>query len=260
MIFSMPSNAPPQMKNVVRVDLDELLMRMLASALRRDVGNRALDDLQQRLLHALAGDVARNGGVLALAGDLVDLVNIDDAALGELHVVIRRLKQAEQNVFHIVADVARLGERGRVRDGERHLEDAGERLGKERLAAAGGAEQQDVALLQLHVVVAAEEDALIVVVDRHGQRDLGRLLPDDILVEHLANFARRGDGVGRFQLIVRLIAVLQHVHAQADALIADAHARPLDHAVHFVLALAAERAAKLFFPIFTHKSNCPYLL
>ena len=96
----------------------------------------------------------------------------------------------------------------------------------------------------LHLVVAAEEDAFIVVVDGHGQRDLGRLLPDDILVEHLANFARRGDGVGRFQLVVRLIAVLQHVHAQADALIADAHARPLDHAVHFVLALAAERAAR----------------
>ena len=235
-------------------------MRVLAAALRRDVRDRALNDFQQCLLHALAGDVARDGGVLALAGDLVDLVDIDDSALGELHVVIRRLKQAEQNVFHIVADVARLGEGRRVRDGERHLQNAGERLGKERLAAASGAEEQDVALLQLHLVVAAEEDAFIVVVDGHGQRDLGRLLPDDILVEHLANFARRGDGVGRFQLVVRLIAVLQHVHAQADALIADAHARPLDHAVHFVLALAAERAAKLFFPIFTHKSNCPYLL
>jgi len=56
---------------------------MLASALRRNIRDRALDDLQQRLLHALAGDVARNGGILALAGDLVDLVNVDDAALGE---------------------------------------------------------------------------------------------------------------------------------------------------------------------------------
>ena len=164
-------------------------MRVLAAALRRDVRDRALDDFQQCLLHALAGDVTRDGGVLALAGDLVDLVDIDDAALGELHVVIRRLKQAEQNVFHIVADVARLGEGRRVRDGERHLQNAGERLGKERLAAASRAEEQDVALLQLHLVVAAEEDAFIVVVDGHGQRNLGRLLPDDILVEHLANFA-----------------------------------------------------------------------
>ena len=105
----------------MRVDLDELLMRVLAAALRRDVRDRALDDFQQCLLHALAGDVARDGGVLALAGDLVDLVDIDNSALGELHVVIRRLKQTEQNVFHIIADVARFGEGRRIGDGKGHL-------------------------------------------------------------------------------------------------------------------------------------------
>src|SRR5262249_23696881 len=38
-------------EDVGRVDLNEVLVRMLASALRRDVGNGALEDLQQRLLH-----------------------------------------------------------------------------------------------------------------------------------------------------------------------------------------------------------------
>ena len=69
---------------------------MLASALRRDVGNRALDDLQKRLLDALAGDVARNGGILALAGDLVDLVHIDDAHLRALNVAIGGVDELEQ--------------------------------------------------------------------------------------------------------------------------------------------------------------------
>ena len=41
-------------QDVRRVDLDELLMRMLAPALRRHRGSGALEDLQQRLLHALA--------------------------------------------------------------------------------------------------------------------------------------------------------------------------------------------------------------
>src|SRR5215470_39292 len=45
-------------EDVGGVDLQELLLRVLASALRRDVGHRALDDLEQRLLHALARDVA----------------------------------------------------------------------------------------------------------------------------------------------------------------------------------------------------------
>src|SRR5579872_1409533 len=46
-------------QDVGGVDLQELLLRMLASALGRYARHRALDDLEQRLLHTLAGDVAR---------------------------------------------------------------------------------------------------------------------------------------------------------------------------------------------------------
>jgi NAD(P)-dependent dehydrogenase (short-subunit alcohol dehydrogenase family) len=70
----------------------ELLLRVLAAALGRDAGRRALDDLQERLLHALAADVAGDGRVVALAADLVDLVDVDDAALRLLDVVIGRLQ------------------------------------------------------------------------------------------------------------------------------------------------------------------------
>ena len=81
-------------QDVRGVDLEELLLRVLAAALGRHVGDRALEDLQQRLLHALAGDVAGDGGVLALARDLVDLVDVDDAALRLLDVVVGVLQQA----------------------------------------------------------------------------------------------------------------------------------------------------------------------
>ena len=155
-------------EDVGRIDLDELLLRVLASALRRDVGDRTLDDLQKRLLHALAGYVAGDGRVFGLAGDLVDLVDVDDAALGQLDVKIRRLQQAEQDVLDVLADVAGLGQRRGVGDGERHVQDLGQRLGEEGLAGAGGADEQDVALLQLHIGVVLEVDALIVVVDRDG--------------------------------------------------------------------------------------------
>ena len=81
MIFSRPAKAPPQMNRMLRgVDLQEFLLRMLAPALRRHRGDRALDQLEQRLLHALAGHVAGDRGVVALARDLVDLVDVDDAA------------------------------------------------------------------------------------------------------------------------------------------------------------------------------------
>ena len=94
-------------QDVGGVDLDELLVRVLAAALRRHRGGGALDDLQQRLLHALAGDVARDRGVLRLAGHLVDLVDVDDPGLGLLDVVVGGLDQLEQDVLDVLADVAR---------------------------------------------------------------------------------------------------------------------------------------------------------
>ena len=94
-------------------------MRVLAAALGRHATPGALEDLQQRLLHALAGDVAGDRRVLGLAGDLVDLVDVDDPGLGLLDVVVGGLDQLEQDVLDVLADVAGLGERGGVGDGER---------------------------------------------------------------------------------------------------------------------------------------------
>ena len=131
------------------VDLDELLVRVLAAALRRNRRRRALEDLEQRLLNALAGDVAGDRRVLALAGDLVDLVDVDDAGLGLLDVVVGGLDQLEQDVLDVLADVAGLGERGGVGDRERDVEHPGQRLREVGLAAAGRADQQDVGLGQL---------------------------------------------------------------------------------------------------------------
>ena len=44
-------------EDILGVDLEELLVRVLAASLRRDVGDATLDYLREGLLHALAGDV-----------------------------------------------------------------------------------------------------------------------------------------------------------------------------------------------------------
>src|SRR5664279_5552086 len=97
-------------QHVGGVDLDEFLMGMLATALRRHGRLRALQDLQQRLLHALTGNVTGDRRVFRLSGDLVDLVDVDDAGFCTLDVVIRRLDQLEQDVLDILPDVPRLGQ------------------------------------------------------------------------------------------------------------------------------------------------------
>ena len=85
-------------------------MGVLASALGRHVGGAALNDFQEFLLDALAGNVAGDGGIGALfAGDFVHFVNVDDALFGAGDVPVGGLDQAEQDVFYILADVAGFG-------------------------------------------------------------------------------------------------------------------------------------------------------
>ena len=93
--FFQPDKRPAaNEQDVRRVHADVFLLRMFAAALGRHVANRAFEDFQQRLLHAFAGNVARDGRAVGLARDFVNLVNVNDAALGAFHVVIGILQQA----------------------------------------------------------------------------------------------------------------------------------------------------------------------
>ena len=51
------------------------------------------------------------GRVVRLAADLVDLVDVDDAALRPLDVVVRGLEQLEDDVLHILTHITRFGQR-----------------------------------------------------------------------------------------------------------------------------------------------------
>ncbi len=121
--FSRPDErAAADEQDVGGVHRGEFLVRVLASALRRNIGDRAFQNLQQRLLHAFARNIARDGGILVLAADLVDLVDIDDALLALLHVAVGRLQQLEDDVLDILAHVAGFGQGGGIHDGERHVQ------------------------------------------------------------------------------------------------------------------------------------------
>src|SRR5690606_10249684 len=231
-------------QDVRGIDLQELLLRVLASALRRYRGDRALDQLQKRLLHALARDVTRDRRVARLARDLVDLVDVDDARLRLLDVVVALLQQLLDDVLDVLADVARLRQRGGVRNRERHVQQARERLREQRLAAARRANQQDVALRKLRVVLAAIAvpvlQPLVVVVDGDGQDLLRPVLADDVLVQHRLDLVRlRQLAPPRLGRVLELFT--DDVVAELDALVADEDRRPRDQLANFVLALAAKR-------------------
>src|SRR5712664_1049333 len=236
-------------QDVGGVHLHEILVGMLAAALRRHGRDRPLDQLQQRLLHALAGNVPGDRRVVGLARDLVDLVDIDDAALRLVDVVVAVLEQLLDDVLHGLDDIARLGERCRVGDHERNVQEGRHRLREQRLARSGGADEEDVRFGELDLVVLREVlQALVVVVYRDRKDLLGKLLPDHVLIQYPADFpGRRQVGFGGLAALVRGAFLADDVVAQLDALVADEHRRPGDQLPHFVLALAAERAVEKFF-------------
>jgi hypothetical protein len=158
-------------QDVGGVDLQKLLLRVLATAFGWHIADSAFQDLQQRLLHTFTRDIAGDAGVVALAGNLVDLVDVDNAALGPLDVMIGVVEQADDDVLDVLTDVASLGKVGRIGNRKRHIEHPRQRLRQQRLATARRADQQDVGLLQLRLIrPELGFDALVVIVDTDDRR------------------------------------------------------------------------------------------
>ncbi len=86
---------------------------------------------------------------------------------------------------------------------------------------------------------------LVVVVHRHAENTLGRLLTDDVIVE------KRRDLLRLRQMLQREVGtlgefLLDDLVAQLNALIADVHAGTGDQLLHLLLRLSTERALEEF--------------
>src|SRR5262245_7377146 len=97
-----------------------------------------------------------------------------DAALGPLDIIVGRLQQLEDDVLDVLADIASCGESWRIGHGERHIENARQRLRQQRLSGAGRTDQQDVGLGEFYVVVlGVMVEPLVVIVHRDREHLLG---------------------------------------------------------------------------------------
>ena len=291
-LFEPVKCAAADKENVLSVDLDEFLVRVFSAALRRDVRDRALNDLEQCLLDTLTGDVAGNRAVFAPTRDLVDFVDIDDAALRAFHIIVCRLDQTEKNVLDVLTDIPRFRQGRRVRDGERHAEGARQRLREIGFPDAGGAEEQDVRLLQFDVVLCGlfrgrlcriplietlarlfalfflveAEDALVVVIDGDRENALCRVLPDDVFIEHGFDFLRfrervRRQRFRRFALRLR-VRPIEQILAGVYAVIADINAGGGGDQAEYLMLRPAAEGATAHVPVLTecwHIVSVPFL-
>src|SRR3546814_14551773 len=83
------------------------------------------------------------------------------------------------------------GQRRRIGDRERHVEQARQCFGEQRLAGTGRADQQNVRLGDLDAFTALQRQTLVVVVDGDRQNLLGGVLADDVLVQRRTDLVRR---------------------------------------------------------------------
>ena len=107
--FQPGKSSATDKEDVGGIDVDEFLLRVFASALRRHGSNRAFNQFEQGLLHALTRYVTSNRQILALARDFVDFVNVDDAFFSASHVVVAVHQQFLHDGFHVFTNVAGFG-------------------------------------------------------------------------------------------------------------------------------------------------------
>ena len=194
-------------EDVFRVDLDGRCLGVLALAARRELDDTALEHLEECLLDALMAGVGGDGIVrTGFARDLIEFVEVDDAVLCLFDIFVRRIVEVADGDLYIRTDKARLGEAGGVRHGERHVKELREMGEESGLAAARGAEHDDVRLLDLRALVlflfVAVFHALVVVVDGDGEDFLRAILIDDVGVEILLDEVR----ARLFQHVTQLLA------------------------------------------------------
>ncbi len=263
-MFKSDKRSAADEQDVARIDLNELLVRMLASALGRHIGDGPFDELEQRLLHPFARDVAGDGRAVALTADLVDFIDVDYATLGSLHIVVCRLQELEDDVFDIFTDVSCLCERSRIGQREGDVQVLREGLGQQRFPRACGPQHEDIALLELHIVgvFVFGRDALVVVVDSYRKNFLRPFLSHDVLIQVVFDFHRLFEF--RRNLFFGFFPILGNdVVAEVDAFVADVDGGSGNQFADFVTTLSTERAAEMSIHLIRlrHESSpvtCPW--
>ena len=103
---------------------------MLAPTLGWNAGPGPLDQLEQGLLHPFTRHVSGNRRIFGFTGDLVDFVDVDDAPLRLLHIVITALQQLADDVLYVFSNIARFSQRGGVGHNKWNMQHACQRLGQ----------------------------------------------------------------------------------------------------------------------------------
>ena len=192
-------------------------------------------------MHTFSRHIAGDRGIVRLPADLVDFVDIDNAALRPFNIIVRRLQKLENDVLNILTHIASFGQRRGISHRKWYIENARQCLGQQGLAGARWSHQHDVGLCQFYIgTLAAMVQALVVIVYSNRQHALRMVLANDIVIQHLADFMRRRHTILRLHQR-GFVLLADDVHAELHAFIANEYSGSGNQLAHLMLAFAAER-------------------
>src|SRR5262245_66626167 len=96
-VFKPDKRPTADEKDIGRIHLKELLLRVFSATLRRYTRHRCFTNLQQRLLYTFARDISGNRRIVRLPGDVLDVVASYDSALGSLYAVVRSMRRSDSD-------------------------------------------------------------------------------------------------------------------------------------------------------------------
>ena len=171
-------------EDISRIHMDVILVGMLTATLWRHIHHRTLQQLQESLLHTFTTHITGDGRVVALTGNLVDLVYEHDTTLCCLYIVVSHLEQTSQDTLHILTHITSLSKDSGIYNGKRHIEQFSDRTCQQRLTRTCRTHHDDITLLDFYTVFTVRLlQALVVVIDRYGKIAFRLILTNDIVVE-----------------------------------------------------------------------------
>ena len=92
-LFQTVKGTATDKQNIGGINTDKLLMGMLSASLRRNTCHSTLHNFQKCLLYTLTGYISGNGHIFTLLGNFINFIDVNNAVLGTLHIIICRLNQ-----------------------------------------------------------------------------------------------------------------------------------------------------------------------
>ena len=143
-LFNAIEGTAADEQNITGIDMNIVLIRMLAATLGRYIHHGTFKKFQKSLLNTLTADITGNGRIVALTGNLINLINKDNTTLRRIYIIIGHLQQTGKNTLHILTDISGFGKYRCIYNGKRHMQQFGNGSGQQGFSGTRASDHDDI--------------------------------------------------------------------------------------------------------------------